>query len=84
MKITGAAIGALLVSMGLQNATTRNIKAEYVPGAGHPPGGRNSKSKEKYNDRVNSIDVSKLSAGIYVLHITTNDNQLLQQRFAKE
>jgi ferredoxin len=64
MKVTGAAAGALLVSLGLQNATTRNIKAEYVPGAGHPPPpDRNSTDKEVYDDRINSIDTSKFLAG---------------------
>lgn len=62
--MTGAAAGAILVSLGLQNATMRNIQAEYVPGAGHPPNGKGHNSeKEAYEKRVDAIDASKFLAG---------------------
>jgi ferredoxin len=66
LKIAGAAAGAVLVSVGMQNATTRNIKAENIPGAGHPPQDeQNGKglNKSDYERRVIAIDTSKFLAG---------------------
>jgi len=65
IKITGAAAGALLVSLGLQNATTRNIKAENIPGAGHPTDNNTGTglSKTDYKKRIDAIDPSKFLAG---------------------
>jgi ferredoxin len=66
IKIAGAAAGAVLVSLGLQNATTRNIKAENVPGAGHPtddPDTGDGLGKSQYVKRVDAIDTSKFLAG---------------------
>jgi ferredoxin len=59
--VAGAATGALLVSFGLQNATMRTIKAENVPGAGHPE--PELGSLDKYDDRIKNIDTGKFLAG---------------------
>ena len=66
IKIAGAAAGAVLVSLGLQNATTRNIKAENIPGAGHPPDPdhpNGESEKDIYDTRVDAIDTSRFLAG---------------------
>ena len=66
IKITGAAAGAILVSLGLQNATTRNIKAEYIPGAGHESEGDQKVKgigKTDYEKRIAASDTSKFLAG---------------------
>ncbi len=71
IKIVGAAAGALLVSLGLQNATMDNIKAEHIPGAGHPPQGKRAGSgagnenqeDTTYKTRVDNIDASAFLAG---------------------
>ena len=61
IKIIGTAAGALLVSLGLQNATMRNIKAEYVPGAGHM--NENNTNKDEYYTRIDNIDTSAFLSG---------------------
>ena len=56
IKIAGAAAGALLISLGLQNATVRSIKAEHIPGAGHLPDTPSNDEKLTYDTRVDNID----------------------------
>ncbi len=66
IKVTGAAAGAILISLGMQNATTRNIEAKYIPGAGHPPNGNSQEAqdgREAYEKRVKKIDTAKFIAG---------------------
>jgi heterodisulfide reductase subunit A-like polyferredoxin len=63
IKVAGAAAGALLVSFGLQNATMRNIKAERVPGAGHPEVEDDKQEDKDYTTRVDAIDTKKFLAG---------------------
>jgi ferredoxin len=58
--VAGAAAGALLVSLGMQNASVRNIKAENVPGAGHP---EPEIDDDLYEDRVKNIDTAKFLGG---------------------
>ncbi len=62
IKITGAAAGALLVSLGLQNATVRNIKAEQIPGAGHLPHKPTTIETETYETRIANIDTTAFLA----------------------
>lgn len=61
IKIAGAAAGAILVSLGLQNATMDKINAEHIPGAGHLEDDRSN--EKEYNDRVNNISTSAFLAG---------------------
>lgn len=63
LKTAGAAAGALLVSFGLQNATVRNIKAEGIPGAGHPEPKVGETEDKVYNARVKAINSKKYIAG---------------------
>jgi len=69
LKITGAALGAILVSLGMQNASMRTLNAEKIPGAGHPPGrergtGLGANAEElAYNNRIDAIDTTKFLAG---------------------
>ena len=63
IKVAGAAAGALLVSLGLQNATVDNIKAEHIPGAGHLENEPNQKQINKYKDRVDNISTTAFLAG---------------------
>ena len=63
IKVGGAAVGALLVSVGMQNATMRSISAEYVPGAGHPEPKEGETTDPEYNERVKNIDTDKFLAG---------------------
>ena len=60
IKVAGAAAGAILVSLGMQNATMRNIEAKYVPGAGHP---EDDSSNETYDNRVDDINTAAFIAG---------------------
>ena len=63
VKTLGAAAGALLVSLGMQNATMRDIKAENVPGAGHPEPAEGESVDPQYNERIDNIDTGKFLAG---------------------
>jgi heterodisulfide reductase subunit A-like polyferredoxin len=63
IKVAGASAGAILVSLGLQNATVRNIKAEHIPGAGHPSEKGAGKSDEVYETRLKNIDTKAFLAG---------------------
>ena len=63
LKVTGAAAGAVLVSLGLQNASTRTIEAKNVPGAGHPELEEGETKDKEYQDRVENIDTPKFIAG---------------------
>lgn len=61
IKIAGAAAGAILVSLGLQNATMDKINAKFIPGAGHLEDDKSN--EQEYNDRVNNINTGSFLAG---------------------
>ncbi len=58
IKVLGVTAGAGLISIGMQNATMRGVAAENIPGAGSPT----QDSEEVYQERVDSIEVSKFLA----------------------
>ena len=63
IKVVGATAGALLVSLGLQNATVRNIEAKNVPGAGHAELEEGQIEDSEYKNRIEHIDTTKFLAG---------------------
>ncbi len=63
IKVAGVAAGALLVSLGLQNATVQNIKAEQIPGAGHKDTDSSNNEIKWYNRRLDNIDTAAFLAG---------------------
>ncbi len=63
IKVTGAAAGAALVSLGMQNATVRGIDPEHIPGAGHSEPKPGENEDKVYEDRIKHIDVGKFLAG---------------------
>jgi ferredoxin len=63
LKVIGAATGALLVSLGMQNASVRNINAEDIPGAGHAEADSPNEVDNTYKQRVDSIEPSKFLSG---------------------
>ena len=63
IKVTGAAAGAVLVSLGMQNASMRTIESKNVPGAGHPELDEGENEDKTYNERIEHIDTPKFIAG---------------------
>ena len=58
MKLLGVTAGAGLISIGMQNATMRNVSAENIPGAGSTT----MYGEELYEERVDHIEVTSFLA----------------------
>ncbi|MCK5561961.1 MAG: 4Fe-4S binding protein [Thermoplasmata archaeon] len=58
IKVLGVTAGAGLISIGMQNATMQNIKAENLPGSGSPT----QDGEEQYQERVDHIKVAPFLA----------------------